>query len=76
MRDDITRMAREAGWDMDDTVDGFSVRLERFFNLAYAAGASAEREACAEVADEWQLGVDDPRYQKSCADAIRARGNT
>ena len=34
----------------------------------------AEREACAKVADEWQLGVDDPRYQKSCADAIRARG--
>jgi hypothetical protein len=35
---------------------------------------AAEREACAKVAEEWQLGVDDPRYQKSCADAIRARG--
>ena len=34
----------------------------------------AEREACAKVAEEWQTEVDDPRYQKSCADAIRARG--
>lgn len=35
---------------------------------------AAEREACAKVAEEWQTEVDDPRYQKSCADAIRTRG--
>ena len=40
------------------------------------AAVKAEREACAKVAEEWQTEVDDPRYQKSCADAIRARGNT
>ena len=33
MDDKIIAMAREAGWDMDETVDGFSVRLERFTTL-------------------------------------------
>jgi hypothetical protein len=36
-RDDIIRMAREAGWEMgDDLSDGFGVRLERFTALARA----------------------------------------
>jgi hypothetical protein len=39
-RDDIIRMAREAGFD-----------LFLFFTLAYEAGAAAEREACAKVCD-------------------------
>ena len=73
MRDDIIRMAQEAGWDMDDTVDGFSVRLERFFNLAYAAGASAEREACAKEA-EAHASIEG--IGQRIAAAIRARGNT
>jgi hypothetical protein len=34
----------------------------------------AEREACAKVAEEWQLGIDNPKYQTDCATAIRARG--
>ena len=38
-RDDILRMAREAGWSTFDLID-----VERFFKLAYAAGAAAERE--------------------------------
>ena len=33
-----------------------------------------EREACAKVAEEWQLGIDDPKYQTDCAFAIRERG--
>ena len=43
-RDDIIRMAQEAGWEMDDTVDGFSVRLECFANLV----AAAERDRMCE----------------------------
>lgn len=47
-KDDITRMARQAGiahhglgWTC------WEGQLERFFNAAYAAGAAAEREAIA-----------------------------
>jgi hypothetical protein len=39
-RDDIIRMAQEAGWEMDsawDLYDGFNSRLERFANLVAAA---------------------------------------
>jgi len=73
-REEIIRMAEEAGaytperypdewrFDADD--------LERFANLV----AAEEREACAKVAEEWQVGIDDPRYQTDCATAIRARG--
>jgi hypothetical protein len=51
-RDDITRMAREAGMqgmltDVVTTVD----ELARFAKLAYEAGAAAEREACSRVCD-------------------------
>jgi hypothetical protein len=45
-RDDIIRMAREAGGSSGG-IWGFTViELERFFKLAYEAGAAAEREAC------------------------------
>ena len=33
-----------------------------------------EREECAKIAEEWSVGIDDPRYQCDCATAIRARG--
>jgi len=59
-RDDIIRMAREAGatewcpgWHL------WTVELERFFHAAYAAGATAGREACAKVCE------------KKCVAAIR-----
>ena len=45
-KDDIIKLAREAGWDMDgifNDVFGFGVRLERFAALV----AAREREACA-----------------------------
>ena len=38
-------------------------------------GAAEEREACAQVADEWQTAIHDPRYECDCATAIRARGD-
>ena len=41
--------------------------------VAVREAVAAEREACAKVAEEWQLGIDDPKYQTDCATAIRAR---
>jgi hypothetical protein len=52
-RDDVLRIAREAGGDHDDGVYLFMIdELERFAALV----AAAEREACAELCDrlhEW-----------------------
>lgn len=70
-RDDIIRMAREAGggttwWPI------YADTLERFFHAAYAAGAKAEREACAQLCDGLaKYGI--PAVA-ACAAAIRARG--
>jgi hypothetical protein len=63
-RDDIIRMAQEAGATNVDAADpqcwagdiAFEEEeLERFFLLAAAAGAAAEREACAKVCDDEAL---------------------
>ena len=66
-RDDIIRMAREAGIDAtSDTLcryEGWIEPLERFAALV----AAAERQACA------QLAFNAKTYVKA-ADAIRARG--
>ena len=84
-RDDIIRMAREAGmregdvgdWTAADSVLTYpecvyTENLERFANLV----AAAEREACAKVCEEYQDAVDRHRWPNGyeCADAIRARG--
>ena len=82
-REDIIRMAREAGMEQDgdnffspmgEEMDVHISDLERFFHAAYAAGAAAECEACAKVCDV----IDDGRGDLSakCAAAIRARKNT
>jgi hypothetical protein len=61
-REDIIRMAREAGFG-NYTFEALSM-FEAFATLV----ASAEREACAKVCDEFlPLG-------NKCAYAIRARG--
>jgi len=56
-RDDILRMAREAGWKDLPTVRlafaGFD--LERFAALV----AAAERQRCAQIAREWRGLTDD-----------------
>ncbi len=71
-RDDIIRMARESGFEVDSDdvwiTDGFWVEeLERFAKLV----AAAEREACADIAENWRCnGM--PRTV--LADQIRARG--
>ena len=80
-KDDIIRMAREAGDDWDNTLPEDKAFLERFAALV----AAAEREACAKVCDG--LGVHPAlnvfnggpewyKHGKDCAAAIRARGNT
>lgn len=70
-RDDIIRMAREAGINVEQ---GFLLRfmgveddLERFAALV----AAAEREACAKVCDDLVL---DQYSASGCAAAIRGRG--
>jgi hypothetical protein len=84
-RDEIIKMATQAGWQMPiewDSTDGFLCRLERFAALV----AEAEREACAmiceeEAADFEQMGdgCSDGRYDwkadgcMDCAANIRAR---
>jgi hypothetical protein len=71
-REEIIRMAREAGFDPHDMSDDFTCNLEdieRFASLV----AAAEREACAKVCDDYEhadpLGV-----SMDCAAAIRVRG--
>ena len=72
-RDDIIKMAREAGFN---PVSYMGANLESFERFA-ALVAAAEREACAKVCDV--LAVH-PEYAsditKVAAQAIRARGNT
>ena len=74
-RDDILRMAREAGfkdhgnpelWDYMVVADEV---IERFFKLAYEAGAKDEREACA------QVGMLVAKNGIETSAAIRERGN-
>jgi len=66
-RDDIIRMAREAGGDDWGLLRDFMPELERFAKLV----AAAEREACADIAENWRCnGM--PRTV--LADQIRQRG--
>ena len=71
-RDEIIRMAREAGFNVDQgfllRVTGIDEDLERFAHLV----AAAEREACAKVVEQYTGAWDDEGY--ALAQAIRARG--
>ena len=72
-REDIIRMAREAGfvdYELDDGTDeAFDIRYVRFAILV----ATAENEACAKVCEQYENDMGYGQPQK-CADAIRARG--
>jgi hypothetical protein len=72
-REDIIRMAREAG----ASSSGISliIGIEDFFERFAALVAAAEREACAKVCEECGSIVDG-LTPKDCADAIRARGQS
>jgi len=70
-RDDIIRMAREAGGYRAAPTDKALLllsesHLERFANLV----AAAEREECAKVCEEWGAFN---KIAAECAEAIRAR---
>ena len=83
-REDIIRMARDAGLTVGTNISGVMLvgspstpgiahididEMQRFANLI----AAAEREACAKIADE--VGDDDEDcHAWTAADAIRARG--
>ena len=80
-RDDIIRMAREAGlaeWHPSIQQHGFTFahfdRLERFAALV----AAHERAACAAICDEESRGIN-PKYGKIMAmmigERIRGRGD-
>jgi hypothetical protein len=77
-RDDIIRMAREAGLCDSSGEDDDSVNIARQLERFAALVAAAEREVCAQVCNyiankpsNVVLGV-----AMDCATAIRARGNT
>jgi hypothetical protein len=79
-RDDIIKMAHKAGFNWPEIhTTTVEERLERFFTLAYEAGAAAEREACAALAEKTICDTHIPTgvniYGTRAARAIRARGN-
>lgn len=74
-REDIIRMAREAGFDHIAEADYWHPLFERFAAFV----ASAEREACAKLCEEMRTYVDrnnavTQASANECANAIRARG--
>ena len=71
-REDIIRMAREAGGDDWGLFRDFMPELERFANLV----AAAEREVCAKVCEGINSAEDyyGDRVELVCAEAIRERG--
>ena len=76
IRDDIIRLAREAGWTQYSLLHAVEVqRLETFAALI----AAAEREACAKVCEDYTdryAGCEDEGHGYEIAAAIRARGET
>lgn len=73
-KEEIIRMAREAGMFVTSELKGQTEVLERFAALV----AEREREACAKVCDAHTVddvlaGID---IGQSCAAAIRARSET
>ena len=79
-RDDVIRMAKQAGGYHAGEFHGRIEAMERFAAAAYAAGAAAEREACAQVCDHIADQQERANYDKraacaadQCAIAIRQR---
>ena len=74
-REDIIRMAREAGidWHSQWDDDGAN-RLDRFAALVAEAERTAEREACARVCENIEMR-NTLQGPADCAVAIRARGS-
>ena len=69
-RDDITRMAREAGWTGPEENVTYVAMLERFAELV----AAAEREACAKFIEQDYVRQFDEPWRDNLSKTIRARG--
>ncbi len=70
-KDDIIRMAGEAGFYIDqDWIDYGFPGFERFAALV----AAAEREACAQLVENYALQYAEPVWAFKLTAAIRARG--
>ena len=78
-REEIIRMAVEASegslWKPGMGNEHVAKYLERLVNIAYAAGAVAEREACAEIVDNWETPDCGGWHAGGIVDAIRARSS-
>ena len=79
-RDDITRMARQAGLHLATDVNWMPIIGLEYAEKFAALVAAAEREACAKVCEDFYQGLP-PKltvrgYLEDMAKAIRARGNT
>ena len=73
-KDDVIKMAHEAGLceangEDDNSID-ISHQLERFFHLAYAAGAKAEQDRCCKIV--YGMAGSDNVAQRT-VDAIRGK---
>ena len=81
-REQVIRMAREAGLVIKDKINGGTVVSHIGIEPFAALVAAAEREACAKVCDDkhdtwrWDDEPDSASGPRDCAAAIRARGNT
>ena len=71
-REDIIRLAEEAGISIGAFSGRYQRQLERFAALV----AAAEREACAKVCEARNMGDNnrEDAEAKRCAAAIRSRG--
>lgn len=69
-RDDIIRMAREAGWTGPEENVTYVAMLERFASLV----AAAEREACAKFIEQDYVRQFDEPWRDNLSKAIRAMG--
>jgi len=76
---EVIAWARECRLPSDEL---YYPNLERFAALAYAAGAAAEREACADACDQqanawqqaaWSHSAIEAHAIRQCAAAIRSR---
>jgi hypothetical protein len=78
-RDDITRMAQEAGFRFSDEegplIANHAEWQRQLFERFAALIAAAEREACAKLAASKASVGDASNYPTYIAAAIRARGN-
>lgn len=71
-REDIIRMAREAGLDPD--LWNYTDAFERFASLAAAAEREACAKICADLAAHREVGAYGMLVAHSCANEILARG--